>query len=588
MADTEDDDGGAESTRVVARRSKRTSAHAAQPAPRADEPPSGIHEQPTQAIPATRGLPGASTEDTRHSGTAATPLDALRGEEIVRTRLFLKLVIAIVAAAVIAVALAGGDPHARVVVFAGCGLTATTAAWMLWVTRDPAKFTTGRLTAVAALICVGAFGGVYYWGIVSPATALILFGIYFFSFGASVRSTFAIYLLAAACQLALAFAIISGAIDDRALIKSVQMSVRDQIVSQLVVQFLYGCAFLTARASRRTLLDAIDKLEKAVRAVSQREALLAEARAELDRALKVGGPGRYTTQVVGSFELGMLIGRGGMGEVYDATSVHDGSEAAVKLLHTGGLSDPQQVKRFLRETEAAARLESEHVARVLEVGTTAGEIPFLAMERLRGFDLAHHLRRKRKLSLAQTVEMARQVAAALRAARAAGVVHRDLKPHNLFLAEQDGAFTWKVLDFGVSKLGRSGTLTRGHVVGTPGYMAPEQAKGEEVDHRADLYALAAIVYRALTGHPPFTGKDVPTTLYDVVYKMPTRPSALAELPLDVDRALAIGMAKHPEDRFGDADQLADALAAAATGALPDGLRVRADDLIERHPWGTRR
>jgi serine/threonine-protein kinase len=322
--------------------------------------------------------------------------------------------------------------------------------------------------------------------------------------------------------------------------------------------------------------------------VSQREALLAEARAELDRALKVGGPGRYSEQVIGSFRLGMLVGRGGMGEVYEAVSVHDGSEAAVKLLHPGALAEPQHVRRFLRETEAAARLESEHVVAVLEVGTTAGEIPFLAMERLRGFDLAHHLRRKRKLTVAQAVAMVRQIGEGLRVAREAGIVHRDLKPHNLFLHERDGKLTWKILDFGVSKVGRSGTLTRGHVVGTPGYMAPEQAKGDEVDWRADLYALAAICYRCLTGHPPFTGKDVPSTLYDVVYKMPTRPSALADVAVEIERVLAIGMAKKPDDRFQDAVELADALAAAATAGLPDGLRLRADELIAQHPWGQRK
>jgi serine/threonine-protein kinase len=227
---------------------------------------------------------------------------------------------------------------------------------------------------------------------------------------------------------------------------------------------------------------------------------------------------------------------------------------------------------------------------VLEDGTTAGEIPFLAMERLRGNDLAHHLRRKRRLGLAQMVEMSRQIGLALRAAREHGIVHRDLKPHNLFLAEQEGggAPTWKVLDFGVSKVGRSGTLTRGHVVGTPGYMAPEQAKGDDVDYRADLYSLGAIVYRCLTGHPPFTGKDVPSTLYDVVYKMPTRPGALAELPPDVDRVLAIAMAKSPDDRFTDGAELADALVAASTSTLPEGLRVRADELIARHAWGQRK
>jgi len=169
------------------------------------------------------------------------------------------------------------------------------------------------------------------------------------------------------------------------------------------------------------------------------------------------------------------------------------------------------------------------------------------------------------------------------------VVHRDLKPHNLFLSEKQGHHVWKLLDFGVSKLAsRSGTLTAGHVVGTPGYMAPEQARGEDVDHRADGYALAAIVYRCLTGHPAFTGKDVPTTLYDVVYKMPTRPSLLAsELGTDVDRVLALGLAKDRNQRFGAATELAEALAAAVDDRLDGKLRARADALIAAHPWGTR-
>jgi serine/threonine-protein kinase len=184
--------------------------------------------------------------------------------------------------------------------------------------------------------------------------------------------------------------------------------------------------------------------------------------------------------------------------------------------------------------------------------------------------------------------MVQQIAAGLTVAHTTGVVHRDLKPHNLFLAEQGGVLTWKLLDFGVSKLADSGgTLTAGHVIGTPGYMAPEQAKSEDVDQRADVYALAAIAYRCLTGHPPFTGKDVPTTLYDVVYKMPTRPSLLVELPADVDRALALGMAKQRGERLASAAELADVLTRAAAGELAPALRARADALIARHAWGQR-
>ena len=332
----------------------------------------------------------------------------------------------------------------------------------------------------------------------------------------------------------------------------------------------------------------MSRLEQAVRGVAQREALLAEARAELDRALVVGSPGRYTDQVVGAFRLGVVIGRGGMGEVYDAASVVDRREAAVKLLHPGTLADPRQVERFIREARIASRLDCPNVVRVLEVGTTAGEIPFLAMERLRGHDLAHQLRRQRRLSLAQAKQLADHLAAGLEAAREAAIVHRDLKPHNVFLAEEPGGGArWKILDFGVSKAGGTGTLTKGHVIGTPSYMAAEQARGAEVDHRADVYSLAAILYRALTGHPAYTGKDVPGTLFDVVFRVPTQPSLLAVLPADVDRVLAVGLAKDAGDRFATALELATWLSLAVFDGLGAPQRRRADELIARYPWGTR-
>jgi serine/threonine protein kinase len=133
------------------------------------------------------------------------------------------------------------------------------------------------------------------------------------------------------------------------------------------------------------------------------------------------------------------------------------------------------------------------------------------------------------------------------------------------------------------------TLTQHQLVGTPQYMAPEQTTGgKNVDLRADIHALAAIGYRCLTGHPAFTGKDVPTTLYDVVYKMPTRPSLLAaELGADIDRVLAVGLAKDRAARFDTAAAFAEALAAAIEDKLDARLRARADALVAAHAWGHR-
>src|SRR5262249_44281808 len=157
----------------------------------------------------------------------------------------------------------------------------------------------------------------------------------------------------------------------------------------------------------------------------------------------------------------------------------------------------------------------------------------------------------------------------LEAARAAGIVHRDLKPRNLFFAE-DGLTrrTWKILDFGVSKLGDAeGTQTKDMLVGTPAYMAPEQANGGQVTHRTDIYALGVIAYRILTGRPAFTGERTAETLYQVVYQMPPKPSEVSRVPPDIDLVLAIAIAKEPAARFDSGAELADALEAAHKGKL---------------------
>ncbi|MEO6776243.1 MAG: serine/threonine-protein kinase, partial [Kofleriaceae bacterium] len=161
------------------------------------------------------------------------------------------------------------------------------------------------------------------------------------------------------------------------------------------------------------------------------------------------------------------------------------------------------------------------------------------------------------------------------------IIHRDLKPQNLML---DGK-TWKVLDFGVARLVDAGdTLTSGQIVGTPAYMAPEQARGQAVTHRTDLYALAAIAYRSLTGQAPHTGGEPADVLYRVAHTAPRRPGTLATLPRAVDLVLAIGLAKDPTDRFATAAELADALAMALSSSLDEPTRVRGHRLLASGAW----
>ncbi|HEX8114264.1 MAG TPA: serine/threonine-protein kinase [Kofleriaceae bacterium] len=549
------------------------------------EPADPIHVLPTQQISAPRRASSSISRLSAAPTATVSPVEAMKLDEVARTRVFLQVVFALCAGGIIVALSTAGDHVAKVVVLVGSVGSAVGAAVVLGLTRDPTRYEPSRLFVPALLIVFGSMSGVYYWGAGSPVAAMLVYGIYFFSLGADRRVTTAMYALVAATHGVLGIGIMTGLLADHGVVRIGPLRTREQLAIVCIIEALYFVAYYTARVSQRVTLDAMGKLEQAVRGNAQRDALLAEARAELDRALRIGGPGRFTDQVVGSFRLGVLIGRGGMGEVYEALAVADRREAAVKLLHPGTLAEPIHVQRFLREAQIASRLDCPHVVRVLEVGTTASEIPFLVMERLRGADLAAQLRRQRRLALPPTKVLVDQVAIGLEAARVAGIVHRDLKPHNVFFAEDGGLRRWKILDFGVSKAGGSGTLTQGHVVGTPAYMAPEQARGEDVDHRADVYSLAAILFRAVTGHPVFSGKDVPSTLYEVVYRVPTRPSALAELPPDVDRVLALGLAKDPRERFGFALELARWFSAAVAQGLDPDQRRRADDLIARYPWG---
>jgi serine/threonine-protein kinase len=304
-----------------------------------------------------------------------------------------------------------------------------------------------------------------------------------------------------------------------------------------------------------------------------------ELRGDLERALRAG-PGRYSDRVVGRFRLGAVLGRGAMGEVYEAADVESGAPAAVKLLRPELLADPDQRARFARELRASRSLGSPHIVRVLD-GTTDAELPFLAMERLRGHTLAELFRREPRLTGAALLALCRQVGAAIDVAAGSAIVHRDLKPQNLFRGD-DGV--WKVLDFGVALLASEPAAGESAVVGTPHYMAPEQARGELADIRTDLHALGAIAYRCATGRHPFDAADPAAVLYAIVHRMPVRPGALAELPDDFDRWCALALAKPPERRFPTGAAMADALAAALAGELGGELRDRADAVIRAQPW----
>lgn len=523
----------------------------------------------------------ATLADFPAKTAVVSPIEALRLEEMDRSRVFFRVVLAICIGGTIVALLSAGDPIAKAVVIAGSIASAMGAAWILAFALRPALYDQRRILWPGLPVLLGGISGIYYWGAASPVCGMLVFGIYFFSLGADSLITTVNYIVIAVSHGLLGLGIITGLVADHGLVRMTSLRLQDRIAIIVIVECLYLFAFVTARLSQRATLRAVIELEHAVRDVAQREALLAEARAELDRVREIGGAGKFSDQQIGSYRLGSLIGRGAMGDVYEASHVSIQREAAIKLLRPGAHDDPMHLQRFQREAEATARIDCPHVVRIFDVGTTSGAIPFIVMERLRGHDLAHELRNKRRLELAETKTIVDQVAVGLEATHAQGIVHRDLKPNNVFCSD---ARVWKLLDFGVSKLGDSGMLSVGNVIGTPAYMAPEQARASDVDHRADVYSLAAIVYRAVTGFPAFSGKDIAPLLYDVVYRMPARPSSLAPLSADVDRVLAVGLAKDPKKRFQTATELATWFAAAAENGLSEAQRDRADELIALTPW----
>jgi hypothetical protein len=530
---------------------------------------------------------GSVPPSTSPPSTSDLPLsrEALRNEEMGRARVTAQVLIAISTLALVLTPLTEGDPFAKRVFVAGLLWTAVPLIAILRIARDAQRYSSNVVGAASLALALSSTAAVYYIGAFSPAGMVGALGLYIFCLGGSPRWSAALYAALAGPHWLLAMGIVWGVVDDRGIVRGDELTQLNRIAVQCLVQAVYAVAYVAGRAARSQLEGVVGGLESAARRIAQRDALLYEAKRELERAVWAGGEGRFTGQIIGSFRLGTVIGRGGMGEVYEAAHLETQQEAAVKLLHRNVFADPETIARFAREAQAAAALDSPYVVRVLEIPEEGTPLPYIAMERLRGEDLASMLRRERKLSSRELVRLAQQVGSAVDAARTACVVHRDIKPQNLFFSRRDEASPqWKVLDFGVSKLIGQGSLTRDQLVGTPEYMAPEQAAGHAVDHRADIYGLAAVLYRCVASRAPFVQDSLPVLVHKVVHEMPPRPSRFARLAPDIEAFLAVGMAKRPEDRYQSGKELAEAFEAATRGELQAVWRERAAIVLARSPW----
>ena len=276
------------------------------------------------------------------------------------------------------------------------------------------------------------------------------------------------------------------------------------------------------------------------------------------------------TTVANAYRIVRLIGEGAMGGIYEARQLRLDKRVAIKVLARELAANGESLLRFHREAEITSQLGHPHIITVFDFGTTDDGQPFLVMEFLEGEDLAYRLQREKTLPLAAAVKITKQVASALAETHAKGIVHRDLKPANLFLSRIQGGDFAKVLDFGISKVRAASTsLTNASMLmGTPMYMAPEQARGElELDHWTDQWALACITYEMLAGRPPFVGDDTAALLYQVVHEDPQPLSKIApNVPAEVDQVIRRALTKDPNERYPHVTAFARALEAAAMGA----------------------
>ncbi|MEO6576162.1 MAG: serine/threonine-protein kinase, partial [Polyangiaceae bacterium] len=274
------------------------------------------------------------------------------------------------------------------------------------------------------------------------------------------------------------------------------------------------------------------------------------------------------TVVAGRFRLTKLLGRGGMGSVWTAQHLGLDIPCAVKFIEGDFAAMPEAHLRFEREAKAAAQLRSPHVVQILDHGVCEGR-PYIAMELLEGEDLGKRLQREKRIDNTQLVTVITQVCRALTKAHALGVVHRDLKPDNIFLVRDDDREIAKVLDFGIAKSnstaldGGSNTKT-GAMLGTPYYMSPEQAQGtKSVDYRSDLWSLAVIVYQCHTGRLPFESEALGDLLVKIIVApVPVPSSIVSGVSASFDRWFLRAASRDPAQRFQSAKEFGDSLALA--------------------------
>jgi serine/threonine-protein kinase len=268
--------------------------------------------------------------------------------------------------------------------------------------------------------------------------------------------------------------------------------------------------------------------------------------------------------ILGKYRLERMLGEGGMGSVWAAHHVPLDTAVAIKLIRSD-TNRQELAPRLMQEARAAAKLGHPAIVRVFDVGQTAEGEPFIVMELLEGESLNQRLEREHRLSAVEAARLLLPIADALRAAHAKGIVHRDIKPDNVFLVTDETGVQPKLVDFGIAKLAArefdSQLTQQGVIVGSPDYMAPEQARGEEdIDRRADIWAFCVLLYETVSGQPPFDGPNYNALLHAILEATPEPLTTMCAGDAEFSSLVETGLAKDRTQRWQTMQELGEALA----------------------------
>ena len=516
---------------------------------------------------------------------------ALQVDEVRRTHRFMQISGALACVGGAATFLFAGERTLQIVFLLGTVGLLLGYGGLWWHTHDGRNYTPAKAVFVVTLCNLAGIAACLYFGLFSPAPMILMLPIAFIGRSASGIAAWSAYSVAAGSMAIPMVLVAAGVLADPGLVRGDELGNVEQLLYAGLVQAVFLACMLNARASRRATELAVAGMERAVRRMDEAQQAAERAEVQLEELVEHiqehadgGKAGPLTGTSLGDWSIRALLGRGAMGDVYAAVRVADRLDGAIKVLNPAAASDPKAKTLMQREASLMRELRSPHVVRLIDLQFEP--LPWIAMERLRGDDLAAILRLEERLPPDTAIEMIRQVALGLDTAAGVELLHRDLKPSNLFRVEHSGGHVWKLLDFGLAKIaGQDLSLTSGDVLGTPGYIAPEMLRGATLDRRADVFSLAVIAYRCLTGARPFTGRGH-ALLLGSAEKQPLRPSTWG-IDAAFDAVLRVGLAKDPRDRFDTATEFAAALAAAPNRAVPAWVDSRARALLEQQPWASR-